>query len=147
VKQWLVCLVLVFVAVGCQENGNPSDPSQVTIEFSTTDLVVGTGTQAAAGNTVTVNYTGWLYSNSGVESKGQQFDSSLNPGRTPFQFRVGANQVIRGFDQTVLGMRVGGKRRTYIPSNLGYGAQGSADGTIPPNAALVFEIELLTVVP
>ena len=83
-KHVLVCLVIAFVAAGCNDSGSPTDPSQASIEFSTTDLVVGTGAQAANGNSVTVNYTGWLYNSGGTESKGAQFDSSLTPGRTPY---------------------------------------------------------------
>jgi FKBP-type peptidyl-prolyl cis-trans isomerase FkpA len=107
-----------------------------------TDTVVGTGATAAAGNTVTVNYTGWLYNASAADFKGTQFDTSI--GKTPFQFTLGANAVVPGFDQGVTGMKVGGKRVVLIPSALGYGAGGSGS-TIPPNSGLVFEIELLTV--
>ncbi len=107
-----------------------------TTELKTEDLKVGTGAEAAAGKTVTVHYTGWL-------TNGTKFDSSLDRGQ-PFKFRLGAGQVIRGWDQGVAGMKVGGKRKLTIPPELGYGARG-AGGVIPPNATLVFEVELLDV--
>jgi FKBP-type peptidyl-prolyl cis-trans isomerase len=101
-----------------------------------TDLQVGTGDEAKAGQTVSVHYTGWL-------ENGQKFDSSLDR-RQPFQFKLGAGQVIQGWDQGVAGMKVGGKRKLTIPASLGYGARG-AGGVIPPNATLIFEVELLGV--
>ena len=140
-----LCLASLVVAYGC--GGNSSSPSSTTPprgEFSQTDLLGGTGTTATAGRLLTVNYTGWLYDPTQTESKGRQFDSSLTAGRTPFQFTLGAGQVIRGWDQGVGGMRVGGRRRLVIPPELGYGAAGSGS-TIPPNASLVFDIELLNV--
>lgn len=144
-KQLLVCVAVALVAAGCEseEGGNPSDPSQVTVQFSTTDITVGTGPQVVAGNRVTVHYTGWLYNPSGPESKGAQFDSSV--GSTPLEFVVGSSNIIPGFQQGVLGMQVGGKRRVYMPPNLAYGAAGRPP-VIPPNASLVFEIDLLTLV-
>ncbi len=98
------------------------------------DLVVGEGRVAEAGLTASVHYTGWL-------TDGTKFDSSLDRGE-PFQFALGAGQVIRGWDEGVQGMHIGGKRKLTIPSELGYGARG-AGGVIPPNATLVFEVELL----
>ncbi len=100
------------------------------------DLQVGTGAEATAGRSVDVHYTGWL-------TNGTKFDSSVDRGR-PFSFSLGAGRVIKGWDQGVAGMRVGGKRKLTIPPELGYGARG-AGGTIPPNATLVFEVELLAV--
>lgn len=100
------------------------------------DEVVGTGTEAVAGKSVTVNYAGTL-------TNGTKFDSSLDPGRTPFVFKLGAGEVIAGWDQGVVGMKVGGKRKLTVPPSLGY---GSADlGVIPPNSTLIFEVELLKV--
>jgi FKBP-type peptidyl-prolyl cis-trans isomerase FkpA len=100
------------------------------------DLVVGAGAEAIHGKLVSVHYTGWL-------TDGKKFDSSKDRGQ-PFQFPVGRGQVIRGWDEGVQGMKVGGKRKLTIPPDLGYGAQG-AGGVIPPNATLVFEVELLGV--
>lgn len=101
------------------------------------DTTVGTGTVAAVGNYVTVNYTGTL-------DDGSVFDSSLKPGRTPFSFLLGAGQVIKGWDEGVAGMKVGGTRELVIPPSLGYGAQG-AGSVIPPNATLHFTVTLLSV--
>ena len=100
------------------------------------DLVVGTGTAAASGQKVTVHYTGWL-------TNGTKFDSSKDRG-DPFVFPLGKGQVIKGWDQGVQGMKVGGKRKLTIPPDMGYGSRG-AGGVIPPNATLVFEVELLGV--
>ena len=145
-KQLIVCAAVALLAVGCGGDGgaSPTDPSQVNIEFTATDLVVGIGPQAAVGNTATVHYTLWLYNGGGAESKGQQLQTSV--GGQPFAFVVGLGQVIRGFDQGTLGMRAGGKRRLYIPASLAYGSAGSQNGQIPPNAALVFEVELVSLV-
>ena len=141
----LLIVAIAVIAAGCNnDNSNPNDPSQVKIEFTVTDLVVGTGNPAVVGNSATVNYTGWLYNGGNPESKGTEFDSSLRPGRTPYTLTVGRLQAIPGFEQGILGMRVGGKRRVYIPSDLAYGPAGTSDGRIPPNAALVFELELLS---
>ena len=107
-----------------------------------TDAVVGAGAAAAVGNTVTVNYTGWLYNTSAANFHGTQFDTSV--GKTPFKFNLGAGQVIAGWDQGVTGMKVGGTRTLVIPSSLAYGSAG-AGGVIPANAALVFTVDLLAV--
>ena len=104
------------------------------------DVVVGSGETATAGQRVSVHYTGWLYDN---DQAGAKFDSSKDRGQ-PFEFPLGAGRVIRGWDEGVAGMKVGGTRRLIIPSELGYGARG-AGGVIPPNATLLFEVELLGV--
>ena len=109
-----------------------STPSGLQYE----DLVVGTGDSPRQGQTASVHYTGWL-------DNGQKFDSSLDRGR-PFEFQVGAGQVIKGWDEGVATMKVGGKRKLLIPPDLGYGSRG-AGGAIPPNANLTFEVELLGV--
>lgn len=113
-------------------NKKMADVTELKIE----DLKVGTGAEAVAGKKITVNYTGTL-------TDGTKFDSSLNPGRTPFEFNLGAGQVIEGWDKGFAGMKVGGKRRLTIPSSMGYGPQGT--GPIPGNATLIFEVELLEV--
>ena len=111
--------------------------------FSQTELTEGAGTAARRGARLTVHYTGWLYDSNRPDNKGRQFDSSV--GSEPFTFRLGAGEVIQGWDRGFEGMRVGGKRRLIIPPDLGYGANGTPDGTIPGNAGLVFEMELLDV--
>jgi FKBP-type peptidyl-prolyl cis-trans isomerase FkpA len=118
-------------------------PSPEHPTFSQTDLEIGTGAAAASGRRLTVNYTGWLYDPAEPEQKGRQFDSSV--GGQPFEFVLGARRVIRGWDQGFDGMKVGGKRRLVIPPELGYGERGFGNGIIPPNAALVFEMELIDV--
>ncbi|MDD2913821.1 MAG: FKBP-type peptidyl-prolyl cis-trans isomerase [Gallionella sp.] len=112
-------------------------------ELIKTDIKLGEGEQANAGHEVSVHYTGWLYDESAPDSKGNKFDSSRDRGM-PFEFPLGAGHVIKGWDQGVEGMKVGGQRTLVIPSNLGYGARG-AGGVIPPNATLVFDVELLGV--
>jgi peptidylprolyl isomerase len=112
-------------------------PASAPTTFSVTDTVVGTGTEAVAGKSVTVAYTGWLYSDAATNKKGTQFDSGT------FTFVIGSGQAIPGFSLGVTGMKVGGKRTVVIPSTLGYGSTGN--GTIPPNAGLVFDIQLTAV--
>jgi len=136
---WFVCAVSLLLVSGCGSE-TPSAPSQSQprAEFAQTDLRVGTGTAASNGRTLTVAYTGWLFDPARPDQKGTQFDSG-----TAFSFTLGAGRVIRGWDQGVLGMQVGGLRRLTIPPELAYGSTGS--GPIPPNASLVFDIELLSV--
>ena len=112
-------------------------------ELIKTDVKLGEGAEAVAGHGVSVHYTGWLYDESAPEHKGGKFDSSRDRGE-PFEFSLGAGQVIKGWDQGVAGMKVGGQRTLVIPAALGYGARG-AGGVIPPNATLVFDVELLGV--
>src|SRR5262249_7155325 len=109
-----------------------------TAAFSQTDLVVGTGTAATTGSSMTVDYTGWLYDTSKPDNKGLQFDTTV--GKTPFVFTLGAGQVIKGWDQGLMGMMVGGQRRLVIPPSLAYG--NTRSGLIPPNATLIFDITL-----
>jgi FKBP-type peptidyl-prolyl cis-trans isomerase len=111
-----------------------SSSSQGVGTLKIEDIVVGTGAEAKAGDTVTVDYTGWL-------TNGTKFDSSI--GKTPLVFVLGVGQVIKGWDQGVVGMKVGGKRTLTIPPDLAYGAQGAGNGVIPSNATLVFDVELL----
>lgn len=107
------------------------------------DTVPGTGAEATAGQRVRVHYTGWLYDAAAKDNRGRKFDSSKDRN-DPFVFGLGQGQVIRGWDEGVQGMKVGGTRVLTIPADLGYGARG-AGGVIPPNATLVFEVELLAV--
>jgi len=109
-----------------------------------TDVIAGSGTEASAGKTVEVHYEGWLYDVEAADHQGVRFDSSRERGR-PFSFRIGAGNVIAGWEQGVVGMRVGGRRQLVIPARLGYGDRGAGGGVIPPGAALVFDIELLRV--
>jgi FKBP-type peptidyl-prolyl cis-trans isomerase len=140
------CFVLATAVLtsGCGDGGSanaiPTAPS-TNVPFSTVDLQVGTGAEATNGRAVAVNYTGWVYSTTAADNKGTMFDTSI--GRSPYVFTVGTG-VIAGFSQGVQGMRVGGLRRVVIPPNLGYGAAGGPP-TIPGNATLIFEIELLAV--
>ena len=107
------------------------------------DTVTGSGAEARPGRVVRVHYTGWLYDASKSDKCGTKFDSSKDSGQ-PFEFTLGAREVISGWDEGVAGMKVGGKRRLTIPPDMGYGARG-AGGVIPPNATLVFDVELLAV--
>jgi FKBP-type peptidyl-prolyl cis-trans isomerase FkpA len=121
-------------------------PTAPTIELTIIDQVVGSGTLATDGRLLTLNYTGYLYDIIAPDNKGVQFDTTLGEGKIPFSFVLGASptQVIKGLDQGMHGMRVGGKRRIIIPADLAYGATGSGD-RIPPNAVLMFDVELLGV--
>ncbi len=111
-------------------------------ELQKIEVIPGTGAEARPGP-VTVHYTGWLQDSASSDGKGKKFDSSVDRGE-PFQFHLGGGQVIRGWDEGVAGMKVGGKRTLVIPPELGYGARG-AGGVIPPNATLVFDVELVKV--
>ena len=117
-----------------------SEPPQ---KFTITDVSVGSGDAIVAGKTAVVHYTGWLFDSTAVDHQGKKFDSSRDRGE-PFRFGVGAGQVIKGWDEGVAGMKVGGQRRLVIPPDMGYGARG-AGGVIPPNAALIFAVELLAI--
>ena len=112
-------------------------------ELIKTDTKLGEGAEATAGKLVLVHYTGWLYDEAAPDHQGAKFDSSRDRNE-PFDFPLGAGNVIKGWDQGVAGMKVGGQRRLTIPAHLGYGARG-AGGVIPPNATLVFDVELLAV--
>jgi FKBP-type peptidyl-prolyl cis-trans isomerase FkpA len=143
----LVVLLLLAITLGCSQTPTAQAPTtassastskEVTMPdgLKYTDDQVGTGAEAATGKTVSVHYTGWLLD-------GTKFDSSRDRNQ-PFSFPLGRGQVIKGWDEGVAGMKVGGKRTLVIPPDLGYGARG-AGGVIPPNATLKFEVELLDV--
>jgi FKBP-type peptidyl-prolyl cis-trans isomerase len=112
-------------------------------QLQITDTAVGTGAEALKGKTVVVHYTGWLYDPAAPNSKGKKFDSSVDRGQ-PFTFPLGAGRVIKGWDEGVAGMKVGGKRTLVIPPGMAYGSRG-AGGVIPPDATLLFDVELLGV--
>ncbi len=132
----LLVLGLLCLAAGCNNgSSSPTAPDQSSVAYSQTDLTFGTGAEATAGTTVTVQYGGWLYSETGADHKGAQFDAST------FAFAVGGGTIIKGFDMGVTGMKVGGIRRVIMPPSLAYGATGNGS-SIPPNAALVFDILL-----
>lgn len=113
------------------------------MKLTMTDTKPGSGAEIKTGQTAVVHYTGWLWSATAPDHKGTKFDSSRDHNE-PFPFRVGAGDVIAGWDQGVVGMKVGGQRRLVIPPDLGYGASG-AGGVIPPGATLVFDVELLSI--
>ena len=127
----IITFAVMLIAVSCSKEKQTMSNGLV-IE----DLKIGDGQEVEKFNIVTVNYTGLL-------ENGTKFDSSLNPGRTPFRFTVGAGQVIKGWDEGLMGMKIGGKRKLTIPPELGYGSRDN--GPIPANSTLIFEIDLLTI--
>jgi FKBP-type peptidyl-prolyl cis-trans isomerase FkpA len=137
-KRFIPILALLAVSA-CGGNSDPTVGPTTSAPYSQTDLVVGTGATATPGSLVTVAYTGWLHDSSRPDAKGSQFDSGPN-----FSFRLGTGAVIRGWDQGVADMRVGGQRRLVIPPELAYG-NSSPGGGIPPNATLVFDVTLNSV--
>lgn len=144
-------LGLTLALAGCGGGGGDAGPVQPavppvaalpdTITLQKIDNVVGTGALAVAGKAVSVHYTGWMYDATASSKKGTQFDSSV--GKAAFSFVLASGSVIKGFDEGVTGMQVGGKRTVFIPASLGYGSQGNS--AIPPNTNLVFDIELVEV--
>ena len=138
--RYLFVLMMAGVLTGCGGGDGPTAPS-VNVPFSVTELRAGTGPEAVAGKAVTVHYTGWLYDPNQPNNKGSQFDTSVNG--QPYSFVLGAGAVIRGWDQGLVGLKVGGVRQLVIPPDLAYGAAGR--GPIPPNATLLFEVELMAV--
>jgi FKBP-type peptidyl-prolyl cis-trans isomerase FkpA len=133
-----VAATLLAAAGACTKT--PTGPSS-SAPYSQLDLKLGTGTEAAKGNVVTLNYTGWLYDPTKTDGKGLMFDTSV--GATPLTFTLGSNQVIPGFEQGVVGMKVGGARRITVPPSLGYGSV--RNNSIPPYATLIFDVDLLDV--
>ena len=133
----------LFSTTACSEQATTKKETTNISELVKTDIKAGEGAEATAGHDVSVHYTGWLYEASAAYHHGNKFDSSRDRGQ-PFEFSLGASQVIPGWDMGVAGMKVGGQRTLIIPPNLGYGDRG-AGGSIPPNATLVFDVELLGV--
>lgn len=121
----------------------PAPTGTETMPLQKTDLTPGTGAEITKGQTALVHYTGWLYDAAAPENKGAKFDSSVDRNE-PFEFPVGGGFVIKGWDEGVAGMKVGGKRRLVIPPEMGYGSRG-AGGVIPPGATLVFDVELVEI--
>jgi len=143
-----LALTLTLTLAACKRSNDTQASAPAAVKFDSSpvafqkiDTTVGTGAVATAGKHVTVNYTGWMYLPDAPQHHGEQFDTSI--GRKPFTFRLGSGGVIPGWDQGVDGMKVGGKRTLVIPASLGYGADGA--GPIPPNANLIFDVELLDV--
>ena len=133
----LLAVALVAISMAC--NDPVTSPSGFSA-FSQTDLLVGTGTAAETGQLLSVRYTGWIFDRNASDNKGIQFDASAED---PFLFTLGAGQVILGWDQGLVGMRVGGRRRLVVPPSLAY--SGARNRSIPPNATLVFDVELVDV--
>ena len=148
-KKLLVGVAVALLAVGCNNDGgggSPTDPSQVNVEFSFSDLTVGTGAEAGPGSRVIMLYDLWLYNPAGTASKGARIGGSSDPNAGPYPFTIAAGGTISGVDQGVRGMRQGGRRRIYMPPSMAYGSQGQpGNPPIPPNASLVFEVELTSV--
>jgi FKBP-type peptidyl-prolyl cis-trans isomerase FkpA len=139
-----LCIAALTLAVstGCAgSEGDMADSGITTLQSQ--DVTPGTGAEATKGQTVRVHYTGWLYDAAAGDKRGRKFDSSKDRNE-PFEFRLGAGEVITGWDEGVAGMKVGGTRILTIPPTMGYGSTG-AGGVIPPNATLLFEVELLGV--
>ncbi len=142
----LVAILAIFSTAACsrQTSAPPEKIEKSDVaELIKTDVKLGTGAEATPGHNVKVHYTGWLYDAIAPDHKGAKFDSSRDRGE-PFEFPLGAGHVIKGWDVGVVGMKVGGSRTLIIPPDMGYGASG-AGGVIPPNATLVFDVELLGV--
>ena len=137
---WLACALIT----GCHAKPPAPADSAATAPrtLQITDLRVGVGPAIHAGQTAVVDYTGWLYDPTAPQHEGKEFDSSLS--RAPLRFVLGTGHVIKGWDQGVVGMRTGGRRRLVIPPALAYGSRG-AGGVIPPNATLVFDVELVAI--
>ncbi|SDY32634.1 FKBP-type peptidyl-prolyl cis-trans isomerase [Nitrosomonas sp. Nm33] len=138
----LSLILLPLSAVAYKEHASePHTATSEVTELQKIDVKAGAGDEAVVGKTVRVHYTGWLYDAATPDKKGKKFDSS-HDRKEPFAFLLGSGRVIKGWDQGVLGMKVGGQRTLIIPPNLAYGAHG-AGNVIPPNAALIFDVELI----
>lgn len=133
----------IFATAACSDQAKTQKETSAMTELIKNDIKLGEGALATSGKLVLVHYTGWLYDEAAPDHKGKKFDSSRDR-QEPFDFPLGAGRVIKGWDEGVEGMKVGGQRTLIIPAHLGYGARG-AGGVIPPNATLVFDVELLDV--
>jgi FKBP-type peptidyl-prolyl cis-trans isomerase FkpA len=143
-----VALTASLALCACDPADRPAVPAASISPVSSleiTDTKAGEGPAITAGQMAVVEYTGWLYETAAPDHKGKQFDSSV--GRAPFRFKLGAGDVIPGWDQGVVGMKAGGERRLSVPPDLAYGNAGAGDGAIPPGAALVFDVRLLRIEP
>ena len=136
-------VILAGLIAGCSGGEPVAVPARGVTSMQSVELKAGSGAGISAGKIAVVNYTGWLYDASAPDNKGKQFDSSLKQGQ-PFRFPLGAGQVIKGWDQGVVDMKVGESRRLIIPPELAYG-DGGAGGVIPPGATLVFDIDLVAI--
>ena len=141
----LAALFAIAVPNAALAQDKPAPVAPVA-EVKIIDRAVGTGREIQNGRAAMVQYTGWLYDEKAPDNKGKQFDTSANRG-LPFGFIVGVGRVIKGWDQGILGMKVGGKRTLIIPPQLGYGSEDVGNGLIPPNSTLLFDIELVDVKP
>ena len=139
----LLLAASIFAISACSEQVSIQSKAGTVTELVKTDTKLGEGAEATAGHSVSVHYTGWLYDEAAPDHKGRKFDSSRDRSQ-PFDFPLGAGRVIKGWDQGVAGMKVGGQRTLVIPADLGYGPIGAGEA-IPPNTALVFDVELLGV--
>lgn len=146
VRQAASAFVVVALAMAALAQVPADSPPPAASEPAVlvTDSVAGIGDEALPGMTVVVHYTGWLYDPAAKDQRGRKFDSSRDRGQ-PLSFQLGAGRVIRGWDEGLPGMKIGGTRRLVIPPSLGYGARGAGNGVIPPNATLIFDVELLAV--
>src|SRR5688572_7137964 len=148
-KYWAVAVATALILAGCGKQTPPpaapatTDTASIT-QLQKIDIVKGTGEGISAGQQAVVHYTGWIYEPSAPDHKGKQFDSSRAKGK-PFRFTIGAGGVIKGWEEGVQGMQPGGQRQLVIPPDLAYGPTGAGDGVIPPNATLLFDVELLAI--
>ena len=140
-----VFLALLSLSAALMSQANGQATAAVAEPLVKIDNVVGTGKEATVGSNIVVNYTGWYYKPMATRQRGRKFDSSLDAGRDPLEFQLGAGRVINGWDQGVVGMKVGGKRTLIIPSELAYGKRGAGSGSIAPDSDLIFDVELLDV--
>jgi FKBP-type peptidyl-prolyl cis-trans isomerase FkpA len=152
-KHWAAAAAAALILSACSKETPPvsapatpaAAPAAAPItQLQKIDIVKGTGEGISAGQRAVVHYTGWLYDPSASDHKGKQFDSSRERGK-PFRFVIGGGGVIKGWEEGVQGMQPGGQRQLVIPADLGYGPEGAGGGVIPPNATLMFDIELLAI--